>query len=1009
MRYLFSLLFLVLNLSFLAGQHAERPHFLQERINGDFYSRRQVSAADFFRTLKEELALSDGTTMQLIRETGDEEHRHYRYQQFFEGIPVFGHQVILHETHGIVSAANGIYTPDLNISVTPAIDAGIAAAKAISYMKDEEKTISSSPIRIDTTMLVLIDPAYPRFSGAVGLAYQVEMTQDQPFGRHRMVIDAHSGRKILSHPLIYHNSVTGDARTRYYGTRTITSDSVDVNKFLLRDLTRGNGIFVYDQSGTIFESKSRHWDLTNDKGDDVALDAMYCSAKFYDFLESRYQWSGVDGHGMAMACRIHDNYAGKVNAYWDRQYANFGDGNCDFGPLTTLEIVGHEFTHGIIDHTSGLLYFDESGALNESLADMMGKALEYFEDPANFSWYLGTSFRLNPDARPFRSMDNPRSMNMPAYYKGEYWIDGGEVHTNSAIGNLWFAMLCDGRSGISEGGIAYNITGMGMEKAARIAFHANRDYCFPGTNYRQFAKYTISVAGELYGPGSAEAEAVRESWKATGVLIPGSEIQKDLAIHNVHNQLTLCGHTGYVPITIILANDGEIPYDPAEGAYIALNNTSTGSRNIPIDQVIPPGASIVIQVDDWAIFTGNNFETFNYDIIWQDEVADNNYGYYFIQFKEGVNNDLAVSMFNGNAGICKDFSSGFTVSFSNHSCLPIAKGSVIRLKVRNSTQVVIHEEDITLNEDLQPLTSIYRIVDLPIEDQGQNVYNCTAELEGDPDVFNNNGTTSVLSMNTIDSDYSQDFEQFTFPSWDIYIGAPTFLVTTLYQGESWLGFTGGLYDTATLQHCSAPGALFDGYPNGIIRACIDFSDSPESSFEFDAIGFRNTYATNHQYPYSIMLRISWSGTGSDTRILYGFEEGQRGHYAFDLPPFFKGNVTIEYYTEMGTNSITSQSFINDDVLLLTNLQFNKTRLDTKVLTTDNTITVHPNPTAGNLRISTSDGIQYEQYQIFDSYGRVIASQPLSGSELDIRHLPAGSYWIQLHSATRQGVVKVMKM
>ncbi|MEZ4933141.1 MAG: M4 family metallopeptidase [Saprospiraceae bacterium] len=112
--------------------------------------------------------------------------------------------------------------------------------------------------------------------------------------------------------------------------------------------------------------------------------------------------------------------------------------------MTTLEVVGHEFTHGIVDYTSSLIYSNES-SMNESMADIMGKALEYESDPANFSWELGHSFHLSPEAKPSR-LDDPKSVEMPAYYGGEFWYDGGGV-CNSAISSLWFVMLVDGRQG----------------------------------------------------------------------------------------------------------------------------------------------------------------------------------------------------------------------------------------------------------------------------------------------------------------------------------------------------------------------------------------------------------------------------------------------------------------------------------------------------------------------------------------------------------------------------------
>ena len=143
-----------------------------------------------------------------------------------------------------------------------------------------------------------------------------------------------------------------------------------------------------------FVTIGKHWDLTNEDQNEIALDAHYSTTAFYDMMNERYGWSGIDGLGGELVSRVHVNGKYYVNAYWDGNRANFGNGDCDrYAPLTTLAIVGHEFMHGVTDYTSDLVYRNESGALNESMSDIFGKALEYYEDPQNFNWILGDIIR----------------------------------------------------------------------------------------------------------------------------------------------------------------------------------------------------------------------------------------------------------------------------------------------------------------------------------------------------------------------------------------------------------------------------------------------------------------------------------------------------------------------------------------------------------------------------------------------------------------------------------------
>jgi Zn-dependent metalloprotease len=228
-----------------------------------------------------------------------------------------------------------------------------------------------------------------------------------------------------------------------------------------------------------------------------------------------YNWQGLDGLGKAL--NVHVQMGNSANAFWDGKSASFTDGDCNYGPLTTLEVVGHEFTHGMIEYTSGLVYSSESGAINESLADMFGKMLERKSDPANFSWDLGHSVLLDPTTKPFRMMADPNALGMPAFYKGLYWEDFNEVHTNSSIGNLWFSMLVDGKQGTNELGVNYNVPGLGMDKAGQIVFENNRRrmlQMFGGRRLQSVFSHKRPLPKKhLFGPCPTWGKNVAQRWR----------------------------------------------------------------------------------------------------------------------------------------------------------------------------------------------------------------------------------------------------------------------------------------------------------------------------------------------------------------------------------------------------------------------------------------------------------------------------------------------------------------
>jgi thermolysin len=155
-------------------------------------------------------------------------------------------------------------------------------------------------------------------------------------------------------------------------------------------------------------------------------------------LFEKFNYEGLDGKGGKMSPVVHVNSGSElVNAFWSGGYAFFGNGDCHHNPLTTLSIVGHEFTHGIITYNSQLFYFGEPGAINESYADILGKASEYYYDPSRFSWELDPLIKSSKYPEDVRSFSNPNRLKMPKAYNGLYWETNADVHVNSSILNHW--------------------------------------------------------------------------------------------------------------------------------------------------------------------------------------------------------------------------------------------------------------------------------------------------------------------------------------------------------------------------------------------------------------------------------------------------------------------------------------------------------------------------------------------------------------------------------------------
>ena len=325
-----------------------------------------------------------------------------------------------------------------------------------------------------------------------------------------------------SRSLLHDANAAGSAVTGYSGTQTITTDSYN-SSYRLREIGRGNGIQTFNlnkgtnyNTATDFTDADNNWNNVNANKDQYATDAHWGAEKTYDYYKVKYNRNSIDNAGFAIKSYVHysTNY---FNAFWDGSRMTYGDGDASDGnkPLTALDVCGHEITHGLTSFTSNLTYSGESGAMNEGFSDIFGTAIEFYARPSNADWLIGKDFYT------IRSMSNPNAYSQPDTYQGTYWYtgsgDNGGVHTNSGVLNYWFYLLSVGGSGTNDKGTAFNVTGIGIDKAAAIAFRLNTVYLVSTSKYADARTKAITAAQDLYGATSAEATQTANAWTAVGV------------------------------------------------------------------------------------------------------------------------------------------------------------------------------------------------------------------------------------------------------------------------------------------------------------------------------------------------------------------------------------------------------------------------------------------------------------------------------------------------------------
>ena len=214
------------------------------------------------------------------------------------------------------------------------------------------------------------------------------------------------------------------------------------------------------------------------------------------------------------------------NAFWDGRRMVFGDGDGElFVSFTkSLDVIGHELGHGVIEDEAGLEYWGQSGALNESLADVWGvlvKQHKLGQSADQADWLIGAELIGDEfDGTALRSMADPGSAYDDAVLgkdpQPKHWDDyvrtfedNGGVHINSGIPNHAFWRL------------ATQLGGNAWERPGRIWYDALRHSRLRTTaTFRDFARITHEVAQREFGNSSAEAAAVKEAWDYVGVRWP---------------------------------------------------------------------------------------------------------------------------------------------------------------------------------------------------------------------------------------------------------------------------------------------------------------------------------------------------------------------------------------------------------------------------------------------------------------------------------------------------------
>ncbi len=521
----------------IRGDKGASKHFVRLNDNQKFVFSEAVAGTA--------LGLDAGLTLQLKKAEADElGNINYRFYELYKGIPVEGAMYIVQTKNGKAGALSGEIITEVPsalksaaisniITKQVAIQAAIqhVAAKEYAWQNKEMEQSLKNQLKNESATYAPgaklvwynpgVDDEVQSFDPSrLILAYKVDVYAHQPLSRAYYFVDAKTGKVISKNDIINTSDAIGNAATYYSGTQKIHSDK-DSGTYHLRDYTKGNGVLTLHgetgQRGADYNSASANWNLTGD--DQAALDAHFGVSATYTFYAKVFKRNSYDGNGTALVSYVNDpTYTD--NAFWDGSAMNFNKRSTGAaGGVTGIDVTGHELTHGVTQTTSELIYKNESGAINESMSDIMGKNVQFYTKRNDINWQLSNDMNWI-----IRDMSNPNLVSQPDTYKGKYWakgllaaLDNGGVHTNSGIGNFMYYLLVNGGTGTNDNGNAYNVKAIGFQQAAFIIYRTETVYLFPGAVYTDWRTACISAATDLYGANSQAVKTVQDAFYAIGI------------------------------------------------------------------------------------------------------------------------------------------------------------------------------------------------------------------------------------------------------------------------------------------------------------------------------------------------------------------------------------------------------------------------------------------------------------------------------------------------------------
>jgi Zn-dependent metalloprotease len=460
-------------------------------------------------------------------------HTHYRFRQSYKGIKVWGSEVIVHEQAGTIQSLSGRYFPTPSLTdIKPSITASQAINTALANAQKNTPfrhltNVQKKMLKIEESESELIIYHINDDIQKPALVWHLTIRPNL-IERWEYFMDAQTGEILEKYPT--HCTIDGPrtaTATDLNGvSRTVNTYEVS-GSFYMIDASKSmfnasrstfpgdvvGGIYTVDANNTTGSTLKYVTSTNNSWNNPKAISSHFNASLVFDYYKNTHGRNSIDGSGGTIYSVINvsdESGKGLDNAYWNGKAMFYGNGRTAFKPLAgSLDVAAHEITHGVIQNSANLEYKGQSGAINESFADVFGVLLDRNDFLIGEDIILNNSF----PSGALRSLSNPNQggTSDPGYQPKTMsqfvntTQDNGGVHINSGIPNYAFFLFS-------------TASGMSLAKSEKVYYRALTTYLTSKSQFLDLRIAIVKSAEDLFGAGSLEVNAAKAAFDAVGIV-----------------------------------------------------------------------------------------------------------------------------------------------------------------------------------------------------------------------------------------------------------------------------------------------------------------------------------------------------------------------------------------------------------------------------------------------------------------------------------------------------------